>query len=234
MIETVWPKKLIALTSAQEKAREEFMMAWHQELPSKYKMIENFNHGYPASLPIKKNSVTLEIGAGLGAHAAFEDLKNQDYFQMEYREDFCKELRKKFDPSKVVCGDIQGRLPFEDGIFDRIIAIHVLEHLPDLPKALTEIKRLMKPDGVFDVVLPCEGGLAYSLARKISAERMFKKRFKMDYGPIIKNEHVSTYSEILREIDENFQRAQSRYFPLMVPISTLNLVVGTRLTKKSS
>jgi ubiquinone/menaquinone biosynthesis C-methylase UbiE len=37
-------------------------------------------------------------------------------------------------------------MPFEDGYFDRVIAIHVLEHLPDLPRALREISRLMKKD----------------------------------------------------------------------------------------
>lgn len=225
---TTWPKILPQLNDQQKLAREQFMMAWHQELPSKYKMIENFNHGFPASLPIKPGSVTLEIGAGLGAHAAFEDLTHQDYFLMEYREDFCKELRKKFNPEKVVCGDIQKQLPFPAQKFDRVVAIHVLEHLPDLPKALVEIKRLMKHDGVFDIVLPCEGGLAYTLARKISAERMFRKRFKMDYGPIIKNEHVSTYQEIVTELKKHFRFQSSQYFPLLAPISTINLVVGLR------
>jgi ubiquinone/menaquinone biosynthesis C-methylase UbiE len=131
--------------------------------------LKNSNHGYPAGLALRGGTKTLEVGAGLGEHATFEDLSKQDYYSLEYREEFCKELRKKMAPGKVVCGDNQVRQPWDDAAFDRVIAIHVLEYLRDLPAALKEIQRLMKSDAVFDVVIPTEGGLAYSLARKISA-----------------------------------------------------------------
>ena len=48
--------------------------------------------------------------------------------------------------------DCQQRLPFEDGSFDRALAIHVLEHLPNLPAAVAEIHRLLKPSGRFVVL----------------------------------------------------------------------------------
>jgi SAM-dependent methyltransferase len=224
-----WPKQPIPLTLEQERAREGFMKRWHEELPTKYSAIESFNHGSVAKLPVKAGSRTLEIGAGLGAHAAFEDLSKQDYYCMEYREEFCKTLRTKFPDDHVLCGDIQQRLPWADAFFDRIVVIHVLEHLRNLPLALAEIHRLLKPDGWFDVVLPCEGGLAYSMARKVSAERLFRREFKMDYTPIIRNEHVSTLSEIEIELDDWFERQGGSYFPLKVPVPTLNLVVAYRL-----
>jgi SAM-dependent methyltransferase len=205
---TVWPKTPPKLTPEQLKARE----------------------GYVARLPLKNGSVTLEVGAGLGEHAKYEDLSKQEYYCLEYREEFCKELRKIFLlPERVTCGDIQKTQRWDTATFDRIIAIHVLEHLVDLPAALTEISRLLKPDGVFDVVIPTEGGFAYSLARKISAERVFRKNFKMDYGPIIKNEHVSTYDEIIEVLFSKFRLQTRCFFPGFLPISGLNLCVGMRL-----
>ena len=227
---TVWPKTPPILTPEQLKAREGFMKLWHQVLPKKYGLIEKFNQGYVAQLPLKKGSVTLEVGAGLGEHAKYEDLGNQEYYCLEYREEFCKELRKViFPPERVLCGDIQKTQKWDAATFDRIIAIHVLEHLLDLPAALAEISRLLKPGGVFDVVIPTEGGFAYSLARKISAERVFRKNFKMDYGPIIKNEHVSTYHEITEVLFANFRLQTRSFFPSFLPISGLNLCVGMRL-----
>lgn len=229
----VWPKVPPSLSTEQLEAREKFMMRWHQELPTKYKMLENFNHGYPAGLEVKPGSVTLEIGAGIGEHSRFENLAIQDYHCLEYREAFCIELRKLFKENRVFSGDIHKRQEqWADGYFDRVIAIHVLEHLVNLPKALEEICRLMKTNAVFDVVLPTEGGLAYSLARKISAQRLFESNFKMDYTPIIKNEHVSVFTEIIDAIQERFTIVHQRYFPLMVPVSDLNLCVGLRLKKK--
>jgi len=38
-------------------------------------------------------------------------------------------------------------IPFEDETFDAVIANHMLYHVPDRPKALEEIKRVLKPDG---------------------------------------------------------------------------------------
>lgn len=227
-----WPKVPPQLTQEQQVAREQFMQLWHEILPKKYGMIEGFNHGYVAKLPHLKGSKTLEIGAGIGEHLKYENLNTQAYHCLEYRPLFCEQLKKLIPESQVSCGDIQQRQKWESGYFDRIIAIHVLEHLPNLPAALEEISRLLKDDGYFDIVIPCEGGLSYSLARKISAERVFVKNFKMDYTPIVKNEHVSTYEEIYSLLKEYFDIQNQGYFPLPIPLATLNLVVGLRLTKR--
>lgn len=38
-------------------------------------------------------------------------------------------------------------IPFDDMIFDAVIANHMLYHVPDRPKALAEIRRVLKDDG---------------------------------------------------------------------------------------
>jgi ubiquinone/menaquinone biosynthesis C-methylase UbiE len=38
-------------------------------------------------------------------------------------------------------------IPYEDGTFDAVIANHMLYHLPDRPKGIAEIKRVLKPGG---------------------------------------------------------------------------------------
>jgi ubiquinone/menaquinone biosynthesis C-methylase UbiE len=40
------------------------------------------------------------------------------------------------------------QIPFEDKTFDIVIANHMLYHVPDRPKALAEIRRVLKDDGV--------------------------------------------------------------------------------------
>jgi hypothetical protein len=110
-----------------------------------------------------------------------------------------------------------------------VVAVHVLEHLCSLPAALLEIRRLLAPDGCFDVVLPCEGGFAYGLARKISAERLFRREFRIDYMPIAQNEHVSTVGEIETELRRELTVERSAFFPFPVPIRFLNLCLAMRL-----
>lgn len=228
-----WPKEPAKLSREQEEAREAWMKHWHEVLPSKFQMIEKFNHGYPVSRTSKEKKIrTLEVGAGLGGHVAWEDLSHQEYHMLEYREDWCQILREKNPDLQVVFGDIQKQLPYPDGYFDRIIAIHVLEHLPNLPEALKEIKRLLKPEGRFQVVIPCEGGLAYGFARKISSDRMFRKKFKMPYMPIILAEHVNTLPEIIKCVeDTGFKFSDKEYFPLKIPVWFMNVCQGFELQK---
>lgn len=227
-----WPKRPPELTPVQIQAREAYMRLWHEQLPSKYAAIEKFNHGYPASLPIKAGWKTLEIGAGLGEHAKYENLKDQDYHFLEYRKEFCDEIKKRYPSANVHCADIHDRTPFSDASFDRVVAVHVLEHLVHLPNALKEIDRVLKSDGVLDIVIPCEGGMAHTFGRKISAERLFRKEFKMDFKPIHKNEHVSTFEEIMGELDAAFKVENSSFFPTKIPYFHLNFCAGFRLNKR--
>ena len=229
---TSWPKVPPALSAEQLAAREKYMRLWHEQLPQKYGVVERFNHGFAAGLALPTPCRTIEIGAGLGEHAAYEKLDRQQYHFLEYREEFCRELKRRYPNFPVIQGDIHERQAYPDAHFDRIVAIHVLEHLVDLPAAVGEIRRLLKDDGVFDVVLPCEGGLAHSLGRKLTAQRLFEKNFAMDFTPIRRNEHVSTFREILTVLETHFRVDKQRFFPAAIPYYQLNFCAGFRLRKR--
>jgi len=226
-----WPKALPRLTSEQLRIRDEFMALWHEELPQRYRIIERFNHGYPVSRSrsLKGDIRTLEIGAGLGGHLEFEDLEVQEYYALELRPEMAGRLRKRYPQCRVMVGDCQRPLPFPDAFFDRVLAIHVLEHLPNLPAALREIHRVIRPAGQLCIVIPCEGGIAYSLSRNISARRLFERRFKQSYDWLIRSEHINLPVEILQELSVLFEVCHRRFFPLLVPIVTLNLCIGLTL-----
>ncbi len=46
------------------------------------------------------------------------------------------------------------KLPFPDNTFDRVICSEVLEHVPDPELFLAEIRRVLKPDGIFAASVP--------------------------------------------------------------------------------
>lgn len=49
--------------------------------------------------------------------------------------------------------DVQ-QLPYADDSFDFILCSHVLEHVPDDVKAASELRRVLKPDGIAVIMVP--------------------------------------------------------------------------------
>jgi len=232
-----WPKVLPKLSPEQERISDDFIRYWHEVVPKRYALAEDFNHNYPVRHAPKEFSRTLEIGAGLGEHLSYERLtqdQNAQYVALELRQNMANRIRERFPDIQVYVGDCQAKLDFEDGYFDRILAIHVLEHLPNLPAAIAEMHRLCdKKSGVFSVVIPCEGGLAYAVGRRISAQRIFEKRYKQSYRWFIGREHLNKPQEILAELEKYFNVKHRAFFPLGVPLIFCNLYIGLTLRPKT-
>ena len=66
--------------------------------------------------------------------------------------------------------DLQN-LPFKDDTYDFVYASHVLEHIPDDTKAIQEISRVLKPNGVAILPVPivCEKTIEYASANPLEA-----------------------------------------------------------------
>jgi ubiquinone/menaquinone biosynthesis C-methylase UbiE len=195
-----------------------------------YGIIEKFNHGYPLRT-FASGCRTLEIGAGIGSHLLYEDYKRQEYHAIELREELCQKIRENFPTVNAVTGDCQERLPYEDRSFNRVLAIHVLEHLPNLPACLNELWRVLADNGRLSVVIPTEGGLATLIARNLSARLEFEKAFRQNYNWLIKSEHINMPDEILEELSHFFKVTHKRFYPLFIPSINFNLVIGLTLSK---
>lgn len=236
MPDTYWPKRIPRLTPEQQQRSDEFMKIWHVELAGRprYGLIERFNHTFPVRHSPPGFISTLEIGAGLGEHLAYERLTPEQeaaYHCNEFRPNMAAEIRRRFPRVQTVVGDCQQHMDFPDGTFDRVLAIHVLEHLPDLPAVIREAHRLLhKARGRLLVVIPTEGSPAYSLARKISAERVWKRHFNAPYAEFFRREHINRPAEILAELERYFAVTACEYFPLrFLPFVAINLCIGLAL-----
>jgi ubiquinone/menaquinone biosynthesis C-methylase UbiE len=95
----------------------------------------------------------LELGCGLGwlwrqnldRISAGWDITLSDFSQ-GMLDETKQNLHASSHPFQFAIVDAQ-EIPYADGEFDAVIANHMLYHVPDRPKALAEIRRVLKPEG---------------------------------------------------------------------------------------
>lgn len=230
------PKIFPPLNPEKKLISDDFVQYWHEALPCRYSIVDRFNHNYVAKNVPQVFLRTLEISTGSGEHFKYESLSEEqktNYIAIDIRENMIAELRRQVPEINSIVGDCQEHVNFEDGYFDRILATHLLEHLPNPPAAIKEMHRLCdKKHGVLSVVIPCEGSIAYSIARKISAQKIFEKRYKQSYRWFVEREHVNCPDEILEELSPYFKLVSTTYFSIPLKLEFCNLCIGATLRPK--
>jgi SAM-dependent methyltransferase len=99
----------------------------------------------------------LEIGIGMGAdHVKWARARPHSLTGIDLTSRALGHVKKRFDAcgleSTLVLGDAES-LPFPDDSFDIVYSWGVLHHTPDTPKAVREIQRVLRPDGVARVMI---------------------------------------------------------------------------------
>ena len=231
-----WPKKFPNFSEEQKKINDDWQKYFHEINHNKFSGITHWGHNYVVRNSPSNYINTLEVGPGLGEHLKYEKLSEEQtkgYIGIELRKNMANEFKKNYPEIEIIIGNCEEIVPYKDGSFDRIIAMHLLEHLSDLPAFLKQATRLLTPTGVLLVIIPCEGGLGYSLGRVLTSKRIFEKRYKMPYDDFIKYEHLNNAREIVKEVKKYFVIKNKNFFPLKIPFIDANLILGLTLVKKN-
>jgi hypothetical protein len=154
--------------------------------------MEQWMHKKVANDVIKKsNLATLEIGAGTLNQLRYENTVPYDvvepYAELYINSCYLNKVRsiyKNIDEIKGNC------------IYDRITSIATFEHILDLPDVVAKACCLLKTAGSFRVAIPNEGSWLWTLGWECTTGIEFKLKYNLNYGILMKHEHVNTADEI--------------------------------------
>ena len=191
--------------------------------------VQNAGHRAIRAMSAERpDALTLDMACGDGGHRPYMHRPDR-VLGLDIDQDSLVSYRRRHPDSITVRGDGY-RLPFRDGVFDRVLNIYSFEHLVHLDFALEEAYRVLKDGGVFMVSVPTEGGLAWTTGRQFTTVRQFG-RDGLDYVRANAIDHCNCIWQIEKAILRHFHVAERRLFPFPVPTYHFNLIVTWALRK---
>lgn len=159
-------------------------------------------HDYWFSEMIKKvapRGLILDAGCGTGEMMEFLEKKgNKNFIGYDISFNMLSHAKKRAD--KLVCADAEN-LPFADNSFDIIYGRSILHHLQDVPKALREARRVLKPGGEV-IFVETNKTFINDLPRRL-----------MKHGDHFSEDHKNFKdSDILSMMKEEFEIKNVNYF----------------------
>jgi ubiquinone/menaquinone biosynthesis C-methylase UbiE len=176
----------------------------------------------------------LEIGAGTGSHYKHVHHSFKKYIMTDVNENMLNIARKKNRSKKCYFEKQNGRkLNFRDNSFDRLVAVHVLEHITEPHLVLAEWHRVVKDNGTISVLIPTDPGLLWRLGKHLGPRRKtISKGIAYDY--VMAREHVNSCSNLVSILNHLFTAQDESWWPLKIPSVDLNLYYSfhTKVRKK--
>jgi ubiquinone/menaquinone biosynthesis C-methylase UbiE len=168
----------------------------------------------------------LEVGAGTGEHIKHIKHNFSEYWLTDANLPMLSQTTEKFASEKkgriLIQKEDAANLSFADGSFDRLIATHLLEHIPEPHKVLREWARVIKPGGILSLVLPCDPGLVWRFGRMFGPRKTFKSA-GIDYDYWMAREHINPINNLITFVQYYFPAIQEQWMPFRVPSMDINL-----------
>jgi hypothetical protein len=210
------------LLASYPRLRPALSGAWEREYVATYKQsregrgllfalsqkLESWMH-HQVARRSEPDGPVLEVGAGSLNHLPYERARPYDIVEpftaLYEAKPQLKEVRHAY-------ADIR-EVPVE-ARYRRILSIASLEHVTDLPDCLARAGMLLAPGGLLQAGIPSEGGFLWGFSWRLSVGLSCRLRTGLDYGDLMRHEHINEAHEIVALLHYFYGRVRIRRFPL--------------------
>jgi ubiquinone/menaquinone biosynthesis C-methylase UbiE len=177
---------------------------WNYQFPIKYIQRYRFN----SILKLMGKNIydkLLEVGTGGGiflpelARHCHELYACDIHNKMSYVKNICQLTSIKAELSRCPVEETV----YPDNFFDVIVAVSVLEFVEDLEKSINELKRILKPNGMFLTICPQQSVLLDFVLN-------FYSRTNPD------EEFGTSRTKVFKALEANFNVIEKRLFPSVI------------------
>ena len=114
---------------------------------------------YRAALSIAQlqpGQKVLDVACKRGSLVHILDVDKVDivYTGLDIARQNVEENRSRWPDRAFVEGDVMDEVPLPDGVFDRVFALEIMEHVPHPLRLLEQARRLLAPDGRLVISVP--------------------------------------------------------------------------------
>ena len=179
-------------TNETQKVKEQYSKA--DGLSTRLSMHEKYStnrmglgNWYFTFYNIKEGAKILELGCGTGAMwQGHKDVlsKCSEVVLSDFSAGMLETTKKnlgEMDNVEYRVIDIQD-IPYEDNYFDVVIANSMLYHVPDVDKAISEVNRVLKSDGIFYAGTTSCHGIMETITDWLGIEASFVNVFCLENG----------------------------------------------------
>lgn len=205
-----YPRKRISLPAAWQKIYAETYKQSRGGKTFLYNLTQKLESWMHRQVSVSGHTGRLlEIGAGTLNHVRYEiDIGRYDVI-----EPFLELYAGSQDAARISSfySDI-AEIPASER-FDRIVSVAVLEHILDLPHVIARAGLLLEEGGTFAAGIPSEGGFMWGFTWRASVGLAARIKHGLDYGDLMRHEHVSKAPEIIAVVSHFFRNCKVRRFP---------------------
>ena len=176
-------------------------------------------------LDIKEDDIILDIGCGGGININRMSKHAKKVYGVDYSEESVN-LSREVNDDEIKSGKVEvfkanvKKLPFEDNTFDVVTAFETVYFWPNIEKSFGEVKRVLKPGGIFLIGMESNG--SDNLPMKISEKLINMTVYSDEELTLFLNNNgyskITVYlrdgknkQEIIKEIGGETKRVEDDY-----------------------